>query len=97
MAYSPRPLEPPRGPCINSPGRNAQFARIANNGRHAGMKIGILQLFYANPFTGLDHEDLYTHLTKFYEIVGTIGAPKAEEEQVFKRLFPYSLNGKAKE
>lgn len=46
---------------------------------------------------GLEHEDLYTHINKFYEIVGTLSAPKAGEEQVFMRLFPHSSNGKAKE
>lgn len=88
---------PPRVPCINIPRRHAQFARNANNGRNSEMKIEILQLLYANPFTGLDHEYSYTHLTKFYEIVGIIGAPKADEEQLFKRLFPHSLIGKVKE
>lgn len=58
------------------------------------MKIELLQILYANPFTGLDHEDPYTHLTKFYEILGTLKAPKAEEEQVFMRLFPHLLIGK---
>src|SRR3954469_5292406 len=61
------------------------------------MKTGLLQLLYQNPFTGADHDDPFTHLTKFYEIAETIGAPEAEEEQVFKRLFPHSLIGKAKE
>ncbi|XP_058732960.1 uncharacterized protein LOC131604545 [Vicia villosa] len=61
------------------------------------MKTGLLQLLYQNPFMGLDHEDPFTHLTKFYEIAGTIGAPETEEEQVFKRLFPHSLILKAKE
>lgn len=55
------------------------------------MKIVLLQILYANPFTGLDHEDPYTHLTKFYEIVGTTKAPESKEEQVFKRLSPHSL------
>ena len=50
-----------------------------------------------NPFTGLDHEDPYTHLNKFYEIFGTLGAPEVEEEPMFMRLIPYSLIGKAKE
>lgn len=63
------------------------------------MYYGLLQILYANPFTGLDHEDPYTHLTKFYEIVGTVGAPEEEEEQqqVFKILSPHSLIGKEKE
>lgn len=61
------------------------------------MKSRLLQILYVNPFTGLDHEESYTHLTKFYEIVGTLGAHEAEEEKVFMRLFPHSLIGKAKE
>ncbi|XP_058774726.1 uncharacterized protein LOC131648998 [Vicia villosa] len=83
-------------PCESSPRR---FARLTNNpaARRAEMKTGLLQIIYANPFAGLDHEDPYTHLTKFYEIAGTLGAPEAEEEAVFMRLFPHSLIGKAKD
>jgi hypothetical protein len=61
------------------------------------MKTGYLQLLYANPFAGLPHEDPYNHLVKFYEIAGSIGATEAEEESVFRRGFPHSLIGKAKE
>src|SRR3954469_741457 len=85
------PNVPARGPCVNSPRLNAQFARDQANGRNSKMKTGLLQLLYQNPFTGADHEDSFTHLTKFYEIAETIGALEAEEEQVFRRLFPHSL------
>src|SRR4051812_19554337 len=61
----PPPPPPPRAPCANSPRRAAQFARNDNNARNSEMKTGILQLLYASPFAGLDHEDPYTHLTKF--------------------------------
>ncbi|XP_058727136.1 uncharacterized protein LOC131598568 [Vicia villosa] len=83
-------------PCESSPRR---FARLTNNpaARRAEMKTGLLQIIYANPFAGLDHEDPYTHLTRFYEIAGTLGTPAAEEEAVFMRLFPHSLIGKAKD
>lgn len=37
------------------------------------MKTCLLQSLYANTFTGLDHEDPYTHLTQFYEMYGTLG------------------------
>src|ERR1051325_2163819 len=92
----PPPPPPPRGPCVNSPRHNAQFARQAN-ARVAEMKTGLLQLLYASPFHGHDHEDPYTHLTKFYEIAGAAGAPEDQEEQYFQRLFPHSLVGKAKD
>ena len=78
----------------NSPRRNAQFAR---GGRNTEMKTGILQLLYANPFTGMDHEDPYTHLIKFYEIAGSTGIDETGEEALFKRMFPHSFVGKAKE
>ncbi|XP_058741289.1 uncharacterized protein LOC131613657 [Vicia villosa] len=81
----------------NSPRRTAQFARNAQGGANTEMKIGILQLVYAIPFTGMDHEDPFAHLTKFYEIAGSTGVDAANEESLFKRLFPHSLLGKAKE
>ena len=87
---------PPRGRCTNSPRLNAQFARNADQ-RRLEMKTRILQMLYHNPFTGLDHEDPYTHLTKFYEIAGAIGAPKEDENKCLKYFFPYSLIGKAKD
>lgn len=43
------------------------------------MKKRLLQIIYVNPFSSLDHEDPYTRLTKFYEIVGTLGASEIEE------------------
>lgn len=58
------------------------------------MNIGLLQISYANLFVSLDHEDPYTHLTKFYEIAGMLGASEDEEKAVFLWLFPHSLIGK---
>jgi hypothetical protein len=45
----------------------------------------------------MDHEDPYTHLIKFYEIAGSTGIDETGEEALFKRMFPHSLVGKAKE
>ncbi|PNX59847.1 hypothetical protein L195_g051626, partial [Trifolium pratense] len=84
-------------PCHNSPRRLAHLARPPRGARQTEMKTGLLQLLYANPFTGLSHEDPYNHLVKFYEIAGSLGAPEAEEEAVFMRMFPHSLIGKAKD
>lgn len=61
------------------------------------IKIGLLQILYANSFVGLYHEDLYTNLTKFYKLYGTLEAPEEEEEKMFMWLFPHYLIGKAKE
>ncbi|GAU46631.1 hypothetical protein TSUD_284790 [Trifolium subterraneum] len=84
-------------PCHNSPRRLAHLARPPRGARQTEMKTGLLQLLYANPFTGLSHEDPYNHLVKFYEIAGSLGAPEAEEEAAFMRMFPHSLVGKAKD
>lgn len=84
-------------PCHNSPRRMAHMARTPTKFRQAELKIGLLQIIYVNPFAGFDHEDPFTHLTKFYELVGTLGTSKVEEESIFMRLFPHSLIVKAKD
>lgn len=86
-----------KGPCVNSPRRNAHVVRPTQNARNHQMKTGLHQILYVNPFTGLDHEDPYTHLNKFYEIVSTLGPLEVKEEQVFMILFPHSLIEKEKE
>ncbi|MCI67023.1 hypothetical protein A2U01_0088281, partial [Trifolium medium] len=68
----------------------AHLANLQRGARQTEMKIGLLQLLYANPFAGLQHEDPYNHLVKFYEIAGSLGTTLAEEEAVFKRMFPHS-------
>lgn len=84
------------GPCRYSPRRLACLTNTPNN-RQVEMNMGLLQIIYENPFAGMDHEDPYTHLTKFYELVVTLGAPEAQEEAVFMTSSPYSLTGKEKD
>jgi len=45
----------------------------------------------------MDNEDPYTHLSTFYELIGTMGFQEGDLEHVYMRLFPFSLAGKAKE
>jgi len=45
----------------------------------------------------MDNEDPYTHLSIFYELVGTMGFEEGDTETVYLRLFPFSLAGKEKE
>ncbi|ESW13159.1 hypothetical protein PHAVU_008G172600 [Phaseolus vulgaris] len=45
----------------------------------------------------MDEEDPYTHLSTFYELVGTMVFEEDDIESVYLRLFPFSLVGKAKE
>lgn len=90
-------LEFGRMPCHHSPQRLAHMARTSTYVRETEMKIGLLQIIYVNRFAGLDQEDPYTHLTKFYELASTLGTSEVEEEVVFMRLFPHSMICKAKD
>src|ERR1044072_6606287 len=81
---------------VNFTPRNmTRIGRTAGDERPPEVKSGLVQLMYANPFAGLDHENPYTHLTKCYELCGTAGLTHAEEEAVFLRLFPLTLIGQA--
>lgn len=58
------------------------------------MKMGLLELLNANPFAGLDHEDPYTNLLKFYEIYGALEVSKTKEEDCFHiRLLAKQMSG----
>jgi len=60
------------------------------------MKPSFLSLISTHQFTGMDHEDPYTHLSTFYELVGTMGFEENDIESVYLRLFPFSLAGETK-
>jgi len=45
----------------------------------------------------MDNEDPYSYLATFYELVGTMGFEEGDTEYAYRRLFPFSLAGKAKE
>jgi len=82
-------------PCWVSPIR---LDRLGNqNIKQVEMKSGTIQLVTQHPFSSLQHEDPYKHLTTLYGIAGTLGMKEDEEEAMFTRLFPHSLIGKAKE
>ena len=61
------------------------------------MKPAFLSLISTHQFTIMNHEDPYTHLATFYELVGTIGFQSGDIENVYMHLFPFSLEEKAKE
>ncbi|XP_020231419.1 uncharacterized protein LOC109811976 [Cajanus cajan] len=79
-----------------SPREFSSIVRPTRNDRLAEMKPALLQLISSHQFSGLDHEDPHTHLYTFYELCGSVGVSGADEEALFMRLFPFSLNGKAK-
>ncbi|XP_068504467.1 uncharacterized protein [Phaseolus vulgaris] len=56
-----------------------------------------LTLIRAYQFTAIEHEDPYSHLDTFYELVGTMGFQSGDLENVYMRLFSFSLAEKAKE
>jgi len=45
----------------------------------------------------MEHEDPYSHLDTFYELVGIMSFQSADIETVYMRLFPFSLAGKAED
>jgi len=61
------------------------------------MKPTFLSLISTHQFTAMDHEDPYTHLDTFNELVGIMGFQSGDIENVYMLLFPFSLAGKAKE
>jgi len=56
-----------------------------------------LSLIISYQFTRMDNEDPYTHLSTFYELIGTMGFQEGDVDHVYMYLFPFSLVGKAKE
>ena len=50
-----------------------------------------LNLIRTHQFTTMDHEDPYTHLSTFYELVETMGFQSDDIESVYLHLFPFSL------
>ncbi|XP_020224161.1 uncharacterized protein LOC109806192 [Cajanus cajan] len=94
------PARPPRRTLGDYAQRHGprHFSSIAapNTSRALEMKSAFLTLVSSQKFTGLDHEDPYSHLSNFYELCGTMGIHEGDEEVVYLRLFPFSLTGKAK-
>lgn len=80
-------------PCHNSPRYLAHIVIQLRNVHQTEMKMGLLKVIYANSFTRLDHEDPYTYLMKFYEILETPGAPKREEETLEEKFFNKQSSG----
>jgi len=56
-----------------------------------------LTLISTHQFTVMEHEDPYSHLDTFYELVGTMGFQSTIIEIVYMHSFTFSLVGKAKD
>jgi len=70
---------------------------VPNTAGAIEMKSVYLTLVSTNQFTGLEHEDPYTHLSTFYELTATMIFEDQDKEVAYMRLFPFSLVGKAKD
>jgi len=75
------------------------FSSIAIPATSKALKIkpAFFTLISTHQFTAMDHEDPYSHLDTFYELVGTMDFQSGDIENAYMRLFPFSLAGKAKE
>ena len=75
------------------------FSSIAIPAIDKALKIkpAFLTLIITHQFKPKDHEDPCSHLSTFYELVGTIGFQSGDLENVYICLFSLSLSGKAKD
>jgi len=77
--------------------RHFSSIAIPNIARAIEMKPPYLTLISRHQFTGLGHEDPYTHLSTFYELTATMGFEERDKEAAYLRFFLFSLAGKAKD
>jgi len=61
------------------------------------IKPAFLTLIITHQFKAMNHEDPCSHLSTFYELVGTMGFQSSDLENVYMCLFSLSLAGKAKD
>jgi len=66
----------------------------ATNATHFDLKPNVIQILPT--FNGLENEDPYAHVKEFLERCYTFKFQNFSDESVHLRLFPFSLNGKAK-
>ena len=60
------------------------------------LKSTLINLVQATQFSGKTHEDASTHLQTFLEIGSTIRINGVDKDIILLRLFPFSLEGKAR-
>ncbi|KAK8923605.1 hypothetical protein KSP39_PZI019550 [Platanthera zijinensis] len=101
VEHNEHPNEP-RRTCrdYNMPFRGGvQFsiARPAIEANNFKIDSMAMQLVQNNKFGGLNHEDPNSHLRTFIEICDTFKINGASDEAIKLRLFPFSLEGKAKD
>jgi len=60
------------------------------------LKSSLINLVQATQFSGKAHEDASTHLQNFLEIGSTISINRGYKDVILLRLFPFSLEGRAR-
>ena len=60
------------------------------------LKLSLINLVQATQFSGKAHEDASAHLQNFLEIGSTIHINGVDKDVILLRLFPFSLEGKAR-
>ncbi|GJQ92953.1 reverse transcriptase domain-containing protein [Tanacetum coccineum] len=66
------------------------------NADHFEIKTNLLQLVQANPFHGLENENLHAHINSFKRITSTLRFRNVSNDVIKLMIFPYSLEGAAK-
>ena len=73
------------GPTLNT--RNIEFE----------LKLSLINMMQASPFSGKAHEDASTHLQNFLEISSTVTVKDVAHDIILLHLFPFSLMREAKQ
>jgi len=73
------------GPTLNT--RNIEFE----------LKLSLINMMQASPFSGKAHEDASTHLQNFLEISSTVTIKDIAQDIILLHLFSFSILGKAKQ
>ena len=58
---------------------------------------GLINMVQSNQFCGKAHEDAIAHLQHFLEICSTFTMSEVPRDAILRRLFPFSLLGRAKQ
>jgi len=67
------PVRKTLGDCAMQQGpRHSSSITVLATTRALKMRLAFLSLISTHQFTAMDHEDPYTHLSTFYELVGTM-------------------------
>ncbi|KAI4312445.1 hypothetical protein MLD38_037255 [Melastoma candidum] len=79
-----------------TPHEPTRFLRPAIQAHNFEIKLSILHMIENSSFGGLSNEDPHWHLTRFEDLGDTFRCNGVSAEAVRMRLFPFSLQDKAR-